>query len=150
MKAKSGIYGVLILSATILLSGCGEETSFSVASAEISQMDQLPESDRDERDRELEEEVPLAQCKKPGTTKVLVCHVPPGNPAARHTICISAPGASHGHGLDLADATKPGAHGGDTLGECKPDAPVEEEAEEVPAEVPAEEPAEEKAPEVSV
>ncbi len=134
MKAKFGLFGVLVLGATILLTGCSEEAAFSVSTSEIAQMDQLPESERDPRDRDLEEEVPLAECKKPGSKKVLVCHVPPGNPAARHTICIGAPGASHGHGLDLTDATKPGAHGGDSLGECKPDAPVEE-----PVEVPAEE-----------
>lgn len=76
-------------------------------------------NDRSERDKEIEEEAPLLACKVPNSKKVLVCHVPPGNPAAKHTICISRQGASNGHGLDLANPAKPGAHGGDTLGECK-------------------------------
>ncbi len=75
--------------------------------------------DRSERDKEIEEEAPLIACKVPNSKKVLVCHVPAGNPAAKHTICISRQGASNGHGLDLANPAKPGAHGGDTLGECK-------------------------------
>ncbi len=36
-----------------------------------------------------------------GGKKVLVCHIPPGNPAAKHTICIGRPALdahkSHGH-----------------------------------------------------
>lgn len=75
--------------------------------------------DRSERDKEIEEEAPLVACKVPNSKKVLVCHVPAGNPAAKHTICISRQGASNGHGLDPANPAKPGAHGGDTLGECK-------------------------------
>jgi hypothetical protein len=57
-------------------------------------------------------------CIEPKENEVLVCHVPPGNPAARHTICVGKPGAEHGHGLDLANPTAVGGHGGDTLGPC--------------------------------
>jgi hypothetical protein len=64
------------------------------------------------------EEYSLAACDEPGTTKVLVCHIPPGNPAAAHTICVSRNGAIHGHGLDLSKPAQVGGHGGDRLGDC--------------------------------
>lgn len=64
------------------------------------------------------EEYSLAACDEPGTTKVFVCHVPPGNAAAAHTICVSRNGAIHGHGLDLTKPDEVGGHGGDRLGEC--------------------------------
>ena len=46
-----------------------------------------------------------------GTPKVVVCHIPPGNPANAHTITVGAP-AVRAH---LAH--------GDTLGACKDVAP---------------------------
>jgi hypothetical protein len=71
-------------------------------------------------------EYSLAACAEPNTKKVLVCHVPPGNPAAAHTICIAAKGAVNGHGLDLNEPKKRGGHGGDRLGACE----AEEEAKQ--------------------
>jgi hypothetical protein len=55
-------------------------------------------------------------CNRAGAVKI--CHVPPGNPAAKHTICVSPQGATHGHGLNLADPSQIGGHGGDRVGEC--------------------------------
>ena len=47
-----------------------------------------------------------AACGESGS-KVLVCHIPPGNPDARHTICIGNPAVDHHI-----------AHHGDYLGDC--------------------------------
>jgi hypothetical protein len=69
-------------------------------------------------DPAAEDEFPLDDCAKANSKKVLVCHVPPGNPDAKHTICVSEPGAVHGHGLNLADPYAVGGHGGDRLGDC--------------------------------
>lgn len=66
-----------------------------------------------------EEGAPVEECAKPNAKKVLVCHVPPGNPAARHTLCISQSGAINGHGLNLDDPYALGGHGGDRLGSCE-------------------------------
>lgn len=41
--------------------------------------------------------------------KVLVCHIPPGNPANAHSICVGAPAVSPHQRLH-----------GDTLGACGP------------------------------
>lgn len=49
--------------------------------------------------------------------KVLICHIPPGNPANAHTICVGAP------------AVEPHqTHHGDTLGACatEPNPPPDE------------------------
>lgn len=58
--------------------------------------------------------------------KVLICHVPPGNPSNAHSICISRQGAVRGHGIQFPkDGVENGelrSHSGDTLGACKGDA----------------------------
>jgi hypothetical protein len=54
-----------------------------------------------------------------GKNKVLVCHIPHGNPAARHNICISKQGAIHGHGLNLDSRSANSGHASDDyLGPC--------------------------------
>jgi hypothetical protein len=53
-------------------------------------------------------------CGKDGK-KMLVCHVPQGNVANAHTICISKAGAMHGHGVLPSGQ---GGHGGDHAGRC--------------------------------
>lgn len=52
-------------------------------------------------------------CGNKNEKKVLICHVPPGNSAAAHTICVGA-AALDAH-MSNHEATD-GAH--DTLGEC--------------------------------
>ncbi len=64
-------------------------------------------------------EYPTTDCEKTNSRKVLVCHVPPGNPDEKHTICVSEAGAANGHGLNLADPYEVGGHGGDRLGACE-------------------------------
>ena len=51
------------------------------------------------------------------SNKVLICHVPPGNPAAAHTLCISR-NALFGHGLDLSHSRSSAMHSDDYLGAC--------------------------------
>lgn len=51
-------------------------------------------------------------------SKVLVCHIPPGNPANAHSICISLAGALNGHGVPLDGTIGPVS--GDKLGLCSP------------------------------
>jgi hypothetical protein len=76
-------------------------------------------------DSQNENEVrPEDRCDRPGIENekhLKICHVPAGNPAARHTICPAVQGAINGHGIDPSDAQKIGAHGGDTLGACSDD-----------------------------
>ncbi|MBF5046210.1 hypothetical protein FGE12_27585 [Aggregicoccus sp. 17bor-14] len=48
--------------------------------------------------------------------KVVVCHIPPGNPANAHTIVVGAPAvAAHlRHGDSLGECSTPGGGGGNT------------------------------------
>jgi hypothetical protein len=53
-------------------------------------------------------------CDPADTMKTTVCHIPPGNPANEHTICIGNPGvAAHlAHGDFLGSCCGAGAGGG--------------------------------------
>jgi len=55
--------------------------------------------------------------KSSNEKKILVCHVPKGNPRAAHSICIAVPGAINGHGIDPKTCLSPV---GDYCGACKP------------------------------
>ncbi|MBS1961114.1 MAG: hypothetical protein JST04_02780 [Bdellovibrionales bacterium] len=115
--ALSGLMALPLLLAV----GCSK-AAFESNASESENLAQL-ESDsvRPETDEgcAAEESSPLEDCAKPNSKKVLVCHVPPGNPDAKHTICISQQGAIHGHGLNLDDPYALGGHGGDRLGSCE-------------------------------
>lgn len=52
--------------------------------------------------------------------KVLICHVPPGNPAAAQEICISLQGAIQGHDVPMDGTVS--AKSGDRLGPCSSEA----------------------------
>jgi hypothetical protein len=54
-----------------------------------------------------------------GNNSIYICHVPPGNPAEKHTLCVGLPGALNGHGITFDG--KPGGHGGDYPGVCDSD-----------------------------
>lgn len=59
----------------------------------------------------------LVPCSPSSTTMcALVCHVPEGNPAAKHNIIIGLPARSGSH--------QPGSHGGDYDGPCTPSVQV--------------------------
>lgn len=57
----------------------------------------------------------IESCKC-GPNSIWICHIPPGNPAEAHTICVGIPGAINGHGVTFDG--KPGGHGGDYPGQC--------------------------------
>ncbi|HUP57942.1 MAG TPA: hypothetical protein VM598_10850, partial [Bdellovibrionota bacterium] len=58
-----------------------------------------------------------AECDGPNGDDTKICHVPEGNPSARHTICVGRSGAINGHGVNFGTGA-PGGHGGDTPGDC--------------------------------
>ncbi|MBS1964048.1 MAG: hypothetical protein JST04_17680 [Bdellovibrionales bacterium] len=76
------------------------------------------ECDKDKDNNEYDDDSPVPAYARCGNKleKVLVCHVPPGNPAAAHTICISVNGAVHGHDVPLDGSISPVS--GDYIGEC--------------------------------
>lgn len=139
LRIKFGIVFLSMGMGFILLglSGCNDtgfssrEVSTSSSATFVAQMDSHIE-DRSHDDSE--------DCSAPSGTKVMICHVPPGNPAARHTICVGARGAVNGHGINFADPTAIGGHGGDTLGACGevlPEPPAPSPSGEPPAPLPS-------------
>jgi hypothetical protein len=56
-------------------------------------------------------------CDPADTKKTTVCHIPPGNPANAHTICIGNPAvdAHLAHGDILGECTCPGDGGGEVV-----------------------------------
>lgn len=109
-----------LFSVTLLISACGK-TEFTATSpeaiansAESASLgdDQIPAEEVLDNDGDDEELAEIHECK-PG--KVYVCHVPSGNPAARHTICISRAALA-------AHIDRHGVEGDyDTLGKCAAD-----------------------------
>lgn len=93
---------------TGLMACGGPDTGFKRVSAQA-----LTASHDADRSHDASED-----CSAPSSKQVMICHVPPGNPAARHTICVGINGARNGHGLNFADPSAIGGHGGDTLGAC--------------------------------
>ena len=82
-----------------------------------------PDSDvnSDEPENSEDQEMPIATSGACGenahSNKVEICHVPPGNPLAAHTICISK-NALGGHGLDPERVKNHVMHSDDYLGKC--------------------------------
>ncbi len=89
---------------TALKSGVSEETAASTGEATEEANGQVLQ--------EIVDDPSLAELHSCGNKKVLICHVPPGNPAAAHTLCISENSvAAH-----IAHAAQSGE--ADTLGDC--------------------------------
>lgn len=83
-----------------------------------------PVQDKKECERDLEEIFEKYKCDNSGHgKKVLVCHFPPGNPAAKKTICVSEDSLKghkdHGHSLFEHQ---------DHLGPCVQDPVIDEPA----------------------
>jgi uncharacterized membrane protein YgcG len=61
-------------------------------------------------------------CDPTDTKKTTICHIPPGNPANEHTLCVGDPAVpahlAHGDHLGscCGDATPPAADGGTSTG----------------------------------
>ena len=64
-------------------------------------------------------------CDPADTMKTTVCHIPPGNPANEHTICIGNPGvpAHLAHGDFLGSCCGKSSGGGGSDGGLVPSAP---------------------------
>lgn len=60
----------------------------------------------------------MVLCDNPKEIQVKICHVPEGNPAAKHTLCVGLKGAINGHRVNF-DSNAVGGHGGDYSGACK-------------------------------
>jgi hypothetical protein len=114
---KTALFTGLTALPLFLFVGCSESTSADDENDPIT----LQSS----KNRDLAEvtvandELPLDDCSKANSKKVLVCHVPPENPGSAHTICVSEYAATNGHELNLADPYQVGGHGGDRLGACE-------------------------------
>lgn len=84
---------ITIIGLSFLMSACGKTEfsgtgdSLSLKSGEVSQIE---EGDADGHLlQEIVDDPALGELYACGNKKVLICHVPPGNPAAAHTLCIS-------------------------------------------------------------
>ena len=118
MKRVPLLSSVTVLAALLGLGqmvGCGEETDSSSSAQHLSQAQRAAKKkavaachlddgtvDPDDTD--------LRACEPGNTKKTTICHVPPGNPANAHTLCIGNPAVPH----HLANHP-------DYLGPCKPD-----------------------------
>jgi predicted small secreted protein len=60
-------------------------------------------------------------CDNPATAQVKICHIPAGNPAGKHTLCVGLSGALNGHQVKFEVNAAPGGHGGDYSGACGAD-----------------------------
>jgi hypothetical protein len=109
---RHGFWISLVL--VIAASGCGatDQYSFDGSSQTLAQGNKS--SLAENHGYTSEDQLPVNNtCKN---NKIKICHVPYGNPANAHTICVPMNAAINGHGIN-PDGT-PGAHGGDLLGEC--------------------------------
>jgi hypothetical protein len=108
-----------IVICSVLIWGCGHKPSFDLLSSNLSrnQSGSGTDGSGDPTDPTSADDS-CSRMVGSGTEIVVMCHVPPGNPAAKHTICPALPGAVHGHGVDPSNPAQTGGHGGDYLGPC--------------------------------
>jgi hypothetical protein len=127
-----GLALVYVLATTVMMTvtACDQATTFS--NVDRLYLDKASDDDIAAR---------LTTCGGGKNDKIVICHVPPGNPDNEHTLCISAHAtdAHLGHGDYLGEC----GEGGDDGGE-EPPAPTPDPA---PAPAPAPEPAPAPAPE---
>jgi hypothetical protein len=109
-------------SALAALLGLGAMTGFGCGTASDESTDQSAEEATPEQlaalaacnldDGTVEKNAHVHACAPGDTKKTTICHVPPGNPANAHTLCIGTPAVSH----HLANHP-------DYLGPCKVEVP---------------------------
>ncbi len=112
MKADSKL-GLLLLCG-LALTACNSGVGYTAADGQIYQepiyLDKASAED-------FEQHMVVVKGKKGNELKVVICHVPPGNPDNRHTISISENAVdahmNHGHNKKHADRER------DYLGECR-------------------------------
>src|SRR4051794_20439444 len=74
---------------TALLCACGSSgSSGESGSAKVAQMRLGPSLEKAAQQPQLLNDYP---CSTADSRKVMLCHVPPGNPDAKHTICVGRP-----------------------------------------------------------
>lgn len=97
--------------------GCGEQTDSSLSAQ--TQAAKRAAKKKDMKACHLDDgtvdpdDTDLRACEPGNTKKTTICHVPPGNPANAHTLCIGNAAVPH----HLAN------HDGDHVGACAPDVP---------------------------
>ncbi|HEY0707390.1 MAG TPA: hypothetical protein VGG33_11370 [Polyangia bacterium] len=102
-----GTLGAVLGLATLL--GCGTGEADDVELDEASYAERLAKLNAcNLNDGTVEMEADVRACKPGNTKKTTICHVPPGNPANAHTLCIGN-AAVHAHLT----------HHDDYLGPCK-------------------------------
>ncbi|HEX4923820.1 MAG TPA: hypothetical protein VFV50_07030 [Bdellovibrionales bacterium] len=108
-------YHIKSLAIALLCCACSNSFEQASSSGEVSLAGDWPYEALAESLADPEK-IEAAKCE--GGKKVLVCHVPPGNPAARHTICIGMPAVEH----HLKHHDGEGAQ--DYLGDCAQPVPT--------------------------
>lgn len=137
MRKKNLALFETYLAFVILATGCGSQNYFSKEAAKAQQavtgisqnstggalttMDAAPSGPADVGPSASPSPLIDLSCKDLascacGPNSIWICHIPPGNPAAAHTICVGIPGALNGHGVTFNGL--PGGHGGDYPGHC--------------------------------
>jgi hypothetical protein len=122
-------HSVFALMALFSLSSCGVEDHFFTTARDSSR---FPRTLQEQQDSPAVESKggPFAADEAPDPAgncragKMKICHFPPGNPAAKHTLCVGRYGALNGHGVRMDG--QPGGHGGDLLGDCNDEGGEEE------------------------
>jgi hypothetical protein len=125
LKRVSYLSSVSVLTALLGLGqmvGCGEDTTDQSSSAQhLSQAEKEAKKAAKKKDVAAchlddgtvdPDDSDLRACEPGNTKKTTICHVPPGNPANAHTLCIGNAAVPH----HLANHP-------DYLGPCKPDIP---------------------------
>jgi len=117
LSAVSALATVLGLGQVV---GCGNQNDEDSSSQSLSQAEREAKKARKKAVQACHlddgtvdpEDADTRACEPDQTHKTTICHVPPGNPANAHTLCIGTPAVKH----HLANHP-------DYLGPCKPDIP---------------------------
>jgi hypothetical protein len=123
VKPVSYFSAVSVLAAVLGLgqvAGCGEQSDDDSSAQGLSQAERAAKKAKKKAvqacgldDGTVDpDDTDLRACEPDQTHKTTICHVPPGNPANAHTLCIGTPAVKH----HLANHP-------DYLGPCKPEIP---------------------------
>jgi hypothetical protein len=118
VKSIAACFGIFAV--WVLATGCGLHQSFSPLNASVNggsaSTQRTPDGSTADDPTADDDSCTRPEASQPGIVRM--CHVPAGNPAAKHTICPDLAGAINGHGVDPSKPTQKGGHGGDYLGDC--------------------------------
>jgi hypothetical protein len=111
---KTYIWIAAILLTAIGIAGCGKSGNQSGDSTQNQTQNLLAERPQLSA---MESDPSVAAPYSCGNAGVAICHLPPGNPNARHSLCIGAPAVAH----HIAEHRRGDL--GDYLGACLTDTP---------------------------